>query len=61
MIIQEEEERHNLEFQITWSESNLRYLEGEPDSDYKTKCIQINRDGIAKCKQRLAELDAGHG
>lgn len=50
-------ERENLEFQITSSENNLRYLAGEPDSERKTRCIRINEEGIAKCKARLKEMD----
>jgi len=50
-------ERENLEFQITLSEGNLEYLAGEPDSEWKTRCIKINKDGIAKCKKRLEEMD----
>ena len=50
-------ERENLEFQITWSENNRRYLAGYPDSAYLDLCIKVNKDGIAKCKKRLEEMD----
>lgn len=50
-------ERENLEFQIHFSETNLHYLAGEPNSEHKTRCIKINEDGIAKCKARLKEMD----
>lgn len=49
-------ERENLEFQITHSKTNLRYLSGEPDSERKTECIKVNTEGIARCKARLKEM-----
>lgn len=48
----------NLRFQITSSENNLRYLAGEPDSEWKTQAIQTNQEGIKEAQAALDKLEA---
>lgn len=50
---------HNQEFKITWSETNLRYLAGEPDSEKKRLAVKTNQDGIAEARAEIARLTAG--
>lgn len=50
-------EKENLEFQIQFATTNLRYLAGEPDSERKTRCVWTNQEGIASAKKRLKEIE----
>jgi hypothetical protein len=50
------DEKANLEFEIAFAETNLRYLAGEPDSIEKTVAVKVNTEAIARCKARLEQL-----
>ena len=48
--------KQNLEFQIAFSETNLRYLRGEPASPERDKAPKTNETAIREAKKALAEL-----
>ncbi len=49
---------HNQEFKITFSETNLRYLAGEPPGEHRDKCVAINRAGIADAQAEIQRLQS---
>ncbi|HEX2901685.1 MAG TPA: hypothetical protein VHS96_18380 [Bacteroidia bacterium] len=49
----------NLEFKITFSETNLRYLASEPDSEEKRRNVATNVAGIAEAKAEIERLKGG--
>lgn len=48
----------NLEFQVAFSETNLRYLHGEPSSPERDRAIAMNETAIREASQELAEQEA---
>ena len=49
--------KHNLEFQITWTENNLIWLLGETVPDQEK--IDKTRELISQLKAKLRSLDHG--
>lgn len=49
----------NMEFKIAFSETNLRYLAGEPDSEEKRRNVATNVAGIAEAKAEIERLKGG--
>jgi hypothetical protein len=54
-------ERANLEFRITWDETNLWYLAGEPDSECRQRKIAAGLQSIEQARARLLELEQQRG
>lgn len=48
--------KSNLEFKITFSETNLRWLYGEPQSESRDKKIDFNKKEIEKAKIELEKI-----
>lgn len=49
--------KHNAEFQLTWCESNLRYLLGEDQNDPETiRKIEFMKSEIERVKILLAQI-----
>lgn len=46
----------NLEFKIAFSETNLRWLASEPDSEEKRKSVVFNTAEIKQARAELADL-----
>ena len=46
----------NLEFKIAFSQTNLRYLAGEPESEKREKLIKFNKKEIDAAKKELEDL-----
>lgn len=54
------EQIHQLEFKITFSENNIFYLMGDPESERRNELIEFNKSEIEKAKaeiERLKSLD----
>lgn len=47
----------NLRFQVTWCESNLRYLLGNPASEENTKLINYMKKEIEEIKRKIEEIE----
>jgi len=52
------DKRKNIEFQITFCETNLRYLAGEPPSEEVTRKQKFMVDEIDRLKKELGTLNA---
>lgn len=50
-----EEKRHRLEFKIAFCETNLRWLEGEPQSEQTRSRIELNKQAIQDSYDELGE------
>jgi hypothetical protein len=46
----------NLEFKIAFSETNLRYLAGEPESEKREKLIKFNSEEIDQARKEIEKL-----
>lgn len=46
----------NLEFKMQFSQTNLFFLYGSPDSEEKARCIELNKKGIQDAKQEIERI-----
>jgi hypothetical protein len=51
-----QEKIHGQEFKIAFSETNLRYLASEHDSEGKRKALETNLAGIRDAQAEIARL-----
>lgn len=49
--------RQNLEFQLTSTENNLRYILGEPKTERNLKLIKATQSSISQIKAELGKAE----